>query len=69
MYEACAWFNSTYKALEDAWKSIKLQLREVTLSISEQDHRIEIQGSGSIECWSLVDPDSGRGPAVRSDRH
>lgn len=31
------------------------------VSTSEQEHRIEIMGGGSIECWSLDNEDPGRG--------
>jgi hypothetical protein len=57
----CAWFSPTYKSNDAAWDSLKETLRPLITDISEQARRIQITGGGSAECWSLVDPDSGRG--------
>jgi phage terminase large subunit-like protein len=59
--KACAWFNPTYKSNDSAWDSLKETLRELITDTSEQARRIQVTGGGSAECWSLVDPDSGRG--------
>jgi Terminase large subunit, T4likevirus-type, N-terminal/Terminase RNaseH-like domain len=59
--KACAWFTPTYKTQDLAWESLKETLRQLITDTSEQARRIQIRGGGSAECWSLIDPDSGRG--------
>jgi predicted phage terminase large subunit-like protein len=55
------WFSPTYKSLAEAWRDIKLSLAPVTRSKSETEHRIELIDGGVLECWTLDDPDAGRG--------
>jgi hypothetical protein len=59
--KACAWFNPTYKSNDSAWESLKETLRPLVTATDEQARRIQVRGGGSAECWSLIDPDSGRG--------
>src|SRR5262252_8725222 len=58
---ACAWFAPTFKFLEQSWRTLREILQPVTAAKSEQQHRLDLAGGGSIECWSLEDPDAGRG--------
>jgi hypothetical protein len=37
------------------------KFQPITSKKSEQEHRLDLLGGGSIEFWSLVDPDSSRG--------
>lgn len=57
-----AWFSPTYKDSMDVWRQCEETLRDVMLSINKQERRINLI-SGSIDFWSLEDPDSGRGRA------
>jgi hypothetical protein len=59
--KATAWFSPTYKSADMAWDMLKETLRPLLADCSEQSRRLSVQGGGSAECWSLVDPDSGRG--------
>src|SRR5262252_9894443 len=58
---ACAWFAPTFKFLEQSWRQLREILQPVTSNKSEQQHRLDLAGGGSIDCWSLEDPDAGRG--------
>lgn len=49
----CGWFTPTYKNLEETWRGLKALLAPITTSSSEVLHRIDVLGSGFIECWSL----------------
>ncbi len=57
----CAWMAPTYKYLEDVWLQLRQVLEPITVAKSEQQHRIVTANGGSVECWSLDDPDAGRG--------
>ncbi len=48
-----AYFAPTYKMLLETWRILIESLKPVTVSKSEQEKRIEVQGGGSIDCWSL----------------
>lgn len=58
-----AWFAPFYKHLLDPWRDCKRIFRPVIKrrGISEQEKRIEFIGGGSIDFWSLSDPDGSRG--------
>ena len=56
-----AWFSPTYKMLEDVWRELVNILYPITVSKSEQQHRIETIGGGVLDCWSLDAADSARG--------
>ncbi|MGA2772541.1 MAG: hypothetical protein ABSG26_17155 [Bryobacteraceae bacterium] len=58
-----AWFSPTYRLLSDTWRELQTRLYPVTVSKSEQEHRVELQGGGVVEMWSLDSPDAGRGRA------
>ena len=57
------WFSPTYRQLGDAWRQLAMTLKPVMLRANESEHRLEVIGGGSLECWSLDNPDSGRGRA------
>ncbi len=58
-----AWFSPTYRLLSDAWRGLQATLYPITTHKNEAEHRLELRGGGVIECWSLDNPDSGRGRA------
>ena len=55
------YFAPTYKLLEEFWRKLKAVLLDVTAEKSEQEHRLEILGGGTIECWSMDTGDPARG--------
>jgi hypothetical protein len=61
----CAWMAPTYKYLEDVWRQLRQVLEPITSGKSEQQHRIATRSGGSVECWSLDDPDAARGRKYR----
>jgi hypothetical protein len=57
-----AWFQPTYKSLLEVWRAVKRAMKPATVSVSEQDKRIELATGGVIEFWSLDrDPEGCRG--------
>jgi hypothetical protein len=56
-----AWYAPSYKQLLDDWRMVVGKFQPITQKKSEQEHRLDLLGGGSIEFWSLVDPDSSRG--------
>jgi hypothetical protein len=54
------WFAPNFKYLTEAWRDFVRYLGPVITRKSETERRIELVGGGSIEFWSLEDPDSGR---------
>jgi len=56
-----AWFAPTIKIMDQAWREMKVLLVNVMAKVSEVHHRIELVTGGSIDFWSLDNPDSGRG--------
>jgi hypothetical protein len=63
--QPCAWMAPTYKYLEEVWRHLRQVLEPITVEKSEQQHRIATRGGGSVECWSLDDPDAARGRKYR----
>ena len=63
--EPGGYFAPTYKLLEDFWREFKLALRDQTSSKSEQQHRLELEGGGTIDCWSMDTGDPARGRKYR----
>src|ERR1051326_8265508 len=61
--KAVAWFAPNYRLLAEVWRELQTTLRAVVSSVNQQDRRLELQGGGSIEMWSLDSPDAGRGRA------
>jgi hypothetical protein len=64
-HQPAGWFGPTYKLLEESWRSLKAILGPVITQKSEQEHRAEIYGGGTIECWSMDTGDPARGRKYR----
>ena len=64
--QRAAWFNPTYRSLSDAWRELQRVLNPITARSNESEHRLELHGGGLVECWSLDNPDAGRGRAYHS---
>lgn len=55
-----AWFAPQYKLLDEAWRETRRRLfRNITRADSQQ-YRLELRGGGTIDFWTLDDPDAGR---------
>lgn len=54
------WFAPTYKYLEEVWRDLNRDLRNVIKTSSFQQKRIELRTGGTIECWTMDSPDPGR---------
>lgn len=71
VHPALAWgkpvglFWPTYKDVAQYWRDLKTICKPVTADKSEQEKRIELTSGGVIDCWSLEDPDAGRGRKYR----
>lgn len=59
--ERCGWFAPTYKYAGDAWRELVIRLRPAAVSVSNEDKRIELQGGGVIEVWTMDGEDPARG--------
>jgi hypothetical protein len=57
----CAWFTPTYRMLAEDWRELTNRLAPVIQRRNESEHRIELMGRGSIDMWSLDNPDAPRG--------
>lgn len=55
------YFAPTYKLLAEFWREVRAVLEPVTRMKSEQDHRLELITGGTLECWSMDDPNPARG--------
>jgi hypothetical protein len=55
------YFCPTYKLLEEFWRELKVVLREIISEKSEQEHRLQVYGGGTVECWSMDTGDPARG--------
>lgn len=51
----------TYKDLYNVWNRIKHILQPITISKDEQVKQLKVLGGGTLDMWSMEDPDSGRG--------
>lgn len=56
-----AWFSPTYKMLSDVWREAQTLLEPVIRRVNAQERRLSLWGGGSIEFWSLDNPDAPRG--------
>lgn len=59
------WFAPTKKYYAEVWRDFEKLLAPITRSISKTDGRIDLVTGGSIEFWSLEDPDAGRSRKYR----
>jgi len=56
-----AYFSPTYKDLYNVWNRVKHILQPVTVSKDETVKQLKVLGGGTLDMWSMEDPDSGRG--------
>lgn len=56
-----SYMTPTVKMLEETWRGVKTLLGPAITAKNEVQHRIELVTGGSIEFWSLDNPDSPRG--------
>lgn len=56
-----AWFAPSYKFLAEVWRDTISLLAPLAPKINQQEKRIDLLTRGSIDFWSLDQPDSGRG--------
>jgi len=61
--DAVAWFAPSYKYLADPVREFERALKRITAKHDRVEKRIELLTGGSIDFWSLEDPDAGRGRA------
>lgn len=59
--EPTAYFAPTYKMLADYWRETALELHDVLDKSNVQEKRLELVGGGSIDMWSLDEPNAARG--------
>jgi terminase large subunit-like protein len=64
-HSPAAYWAPTYKMLADTWAHLVEVLKPVTTKTSVQEKRLEVQGGGSIDCWSFEAPDACRGRKYR----
>jgi predicted phage terminase large subunit-like protein len=55
------WFAPQYKLLEEVYREARRILAPVITVANAQQHRLELLTGGSIDFWSLDNPDAGRG--------
>jgi hypothetical protein len=56
-----AYFFPTYRMLAEVWRDLVGRLVMATRTKREQEHRIDLVTGGSIEMWSLTEPNVARG--------
>lgn len=56
-----ALYAPTYQTMLESWRQLVAALKPVTVKKSDSDHRLDLLTGGVIECWSLDNPDAGRG--------
>jgi hypothetical protein len=56
-----AYYSPTYKDLFNVWERIKHVLNPIIIKKDETVKQIKVLGGGTLDMWSLDDPDSGRG--------
>ncbi len=61
-----AWSAPTYKQLLDDWRALGNTLAPVIVRKNEQEKQLSLMGGGSIDFWSLENPDAIRGRKYRT---
>ncbi len=56
-----AWFSPTYRMLSDAWRMVREVVQPVTVAARADEHRIELMSGGTVDMFSLDNPDTSRG--------
>ncbi len=57
----CAWTSPSYGQLSENWRDLLRILQPIMTEKSIQEHRIQINTGGVLDCWSLDNPDALRG--------
>jgi hypothetical protein len=55
------WFGPNYKYVLEPWDSLCRILAPAATSISKQEHRLSLMTGGTIDFWTMDNPDCGRG--------
>jgi phage terminase large subunit-like protein len=58
-----AWCAPTYRMMVETWEILQHVLANVIAQRNEQEHRLTLLSGGTIDLWSLEDPDTIRGRA------
>jgi hypothetical protein len=58
-----AWCSPTYRMMAETWDALRAALAPVIAHRNEQEHRLTLVTGGTIDLWSLEDPDTVRGRA------
>jgi phage terminase large subunit-like protein len=58
-----AWCSPTYRMMAEVWDLLKHVLASAIVDRNEQEHQLVLRGGGTIDLWSLEDPDTVRGRA------
>ena len=56
-----AWFSPTYRMLVEIWRDVRRILAPLIARPDVQQHRLELITGGTVEMWSLDQPDTARG--------
>ena len=56
-----AWMSPTYRMLSDAWRMVREVVQPLTATARADEHRIELLGGGTVDMFSLDNPDTARG--------
>lgn len=56
-----AWLSPTYRMLSDAWRMVREVVQPITRAARADEHRIELVGGGTVDMFSLDNPDTARG--------
>ena len=60
MGQPCGWFAPNYKYLTEAWRDFNRVLKPIIRLSNASEKRLELITGGSLDFWTLEDPDSGR---------
>lgn len=55
------WFAPQYKLLDEVWRTAKAFLRPYIQRVDRQQHHLELTTGGSLDFWTMDNPDCGRG--------
>lgn len=55
------WFAPQYKLLEEVYREARRILSPVILNANSQQHRLDLITGGTIDFWTMDNPDAGRG--------
>jgi hypothetical protein len=58
-----AWCAPTYRMMVETWTILQDVLASVIAQRNEQEHRLTLVSNGTIDLWSLEDPNTIRGRA------